>query len=220
MNKSILFLATLVLLVCTFNTPCSAQKDRGSNGSQIGIKGGVNFSDLYTENADNSKMITGFNIGVFSKLQISDNFAFQPELYFTTKGAEVTYNNAFVNGTARFRLDYLEIPLLLVVNVTDNFNIHVGPYAAYLLSGTVKNQSNVTLFNFEDNIDTRDYNRLDAGIAAGAGFDFRSVSFGARFNYGLTKVGKDKTYDGTTYRFPDGNNGVLSFYMSVPLHEN
>ncbi len=220
MNKLKIWIAASLLLIGMLNNPCHAQGKHGSQALQAGIKGGVNFSDLYTPEADRSKMITGFNIGVFSKAAINGMLAFQPELYFTTKGAEITYNNDFVNGTARYRLDYLEMPLLLVVNVTDNFNIHFGPYASYLLSGKVKNVSNVTFFNFEDQIDVRDFNRLDAGMAAGLGLDLGTVSFGTRFNYGFTKAGKEKTFNGTSYRFPDGNNGVLSFYMSVPLHEN
>jgi hypothetical protein len=39
-----------------------------------------------------------------------------------------------MNGTAQFKLNY-RVPLLLVVNLTQNLNIHAGPYAAYLISG-------------------------------------------------------------------------------------
>jgi hypothetical protein len=123
-----------------------------------------------------------------------------------------------VNGIARYKLNYIEVPLLLAINITDNFNIHAGPYVAYLLSGKTTNESNVTLFDFEENLDVNDYNRIDAGLAAGAGLDFRSVSFGARYNYGLTTVGKERTFLGTTYTFPDAVNGVLTFYMAVPLN--
>jgi hypothetical protein len=214
MKKSILLFTTSILFIFALYIPCKAQK---TNSPQFGVKGGVNFSNLYTSDAETNKMMAGFNVGLFSKMPLTDNIAFQPELYFTTKGAEVTYNNAFVDGTARFKLNYIEMPLLFVINVTENFNIHAGPYAAYLISGKVKNESNIHLFDFEENINADDYNRIDAGIAAGACFDFRSVSFGARYSYGLTKVGKEKTFLGTTYTFPDANNGVLNLYMAIPL---
>jgi hypothetical protein len=217
MKKSIILITATILL--SFTASFSA-KSQNSNPTQFGIKGGVNFSNLYANDSEKDKMLTGFNVGIFSKLPFSGFFAFQPELLFTTKGAEITYDNTFVNGIARFRLNYIEMPLLFVVNITDNFSIHAGPYAAYLVSGDVKNESSVDQFNFEDNINVDDYNRFDAGIAAGASIDFRSVSFGARYTYGLTKVGKEKTYLGTTYTFPDANNGVLSFYASVPLRKN
>jgi hypothetical protein len=217
MKKSIILITATILL--SFTASISA-KSQNTNPTQFGIKGGVNFSNLYTNDSEKDKTLTGFNIGIYSKLPLSGFFAFQPELLFTTKGSEVTYNNTFVNGTARFRLNYIEMPLLLVINVSHNFSIHGGPYVAYLASGNVKNESSVDQFNFEDNINVDDYNRFDAGVAAGASLDFRSISFGARFTYGLTKVGKEKTYMGTTYTFPDANNGVISFYASVPLHKN
>lgn len=220
MKKSIFLVAAALLMMSTIYNPCKAQEKQDTNSAQFGIKGGVNFSTLYTKDAENNKMLPGFNVGLFSKLPITGYIAFQPEIYFTTKGAEVTYNNTFVDGTATYKFNYVEMPLLLVVGIADNFNISFGPYASYLVSGKVVNDANINLFDFEENINADDYNRIDAGITAGAAFDFGSVSVGARYSYGLTKVGREKTYMGTTYTFPDGNNGVLNFYAAIPLHKN
>jgi hypothetical protein len=46
----------------------------------------------------------------------------------------------------------------------------------------------------ETTLDTNDFERFDAGIAAGVGLDFELLSFGVRYNYGLTKVGKEKLW--------------------------
>lgn len=204
------------MLVCTLYAPLQAQVNKDI--PRVGIKGGVNFSALYTKDSYDEKMLTGFNIGLFSKVPITQHVAFQPELYFTTKGAEVTYNNTFVDGIGRFKLNYIELPVLLIINVTDNFNIQAGPYASYLLSGKVTNESNVNLFNFEDNINADDFNRFDAGIAAGAGLDFGSLGMGVRYNYGFTTVGKERSFLGTTYTFPDAKNGVLNFYAAISIN--
>lgn len=219
MKKSIILLTSSLLLIVSMSIPCKAQEAEPIT-SQFGIKGGVNFSHLYTKDAESTKGLAGFNVGVFSKMSITDNLAIQPELYYTTKGSMVTYNNVFVSGTATFKLNYIELPLLLVVGVTEKLNIYAGPYAAYLLSGKVINKSDSDVFNFEDNINADDYNRIDAGVTAGADLDFNSVSIGARYTYGMVKVGKEKTYMGTTYTFPDSYNGILTFYASVPLHKN
>ena len=217
MKKSLILISVALIMAVTINTSVKAQ-NQGS--PSFGVKGGANFSNLYTADAENNKSDAGYNVGLFSKFPISSNLAFQPEIYFTTKGAEITYNNAFVNGSARFSINYIEVPVLLVVNVSGNFDISVGPYVSYLVSGKVKNASNIDLFNFEDNINTEDFNRFDEGFAAGASLDFKSVNVGVRYSYGLTKVGKERTYLETTYTFPDANNGVLSFYASIPLHKN
>ena len=212
-KKSIFFIASAIMLVCISYKPCNAQ----SNASQFGVKGGVNFSQLFTKDAEKDNMKIGFNVGIYNKMPITEMFSFQPELYYSIKGAEVKYNNAFVDGTARFNLNYIEMPLLLVINITDNFNIHAGPYAAYLVSGDVKNESSGSIFDFEENINADDYNRFDVGFEGGVGIDFQLVSFGARYSYGLNKVGKEKTFLGTKYTFPDAKNGVLNLYIAVPL---
>jgi hypothetical protein len=218
MKHAIILCVITALFICAGNTSVNAQK---TNSQTFGIKGGINFSNLYAKDAADNKMLTGFNLGLFAKLPINKTFAIQPELYYTTKGAQVTYTGEVIDGIAKFNFNYLELPLLFVVNVTDNINIHAGPYLAYMLNGKVKNESNVNLFNFEENINTEDYNKFDAGIAAGAGIDLGGVSLGARYTYGLTNVGKEKTNGGTTsYSFPDATNGVLSAYVSFSLGQN
>lgn len=218
MKKSIILITMSFLLIGIMHTPGEAQNRHETYSTRFGIKGGVNFSNLYTKDGSHSKMLTGFNFGILSKMPITQHVAIQPEFYFTTKGAEVTYNSLFVDGTARFNLNYLEVPLLLVLNITDNFNIQVGPYGAFMISGLVKNVSNINLFNFEQNIVTADYNRFDAGIAIGAGIDIGIISLGARYNYGLTNVGRERTFLGVSYTVPDAKNGVFNFYISVSLN--
>jgi len=217
MKHTIILCVISALFICAGNTTVKAQK---TNSQTFGIKGGINFSNLYAKDAADNKMLTGFNLGLFAKLPINKTFAIQPELYYTTKGAQTTYNSTFVNGTFKYNFNYLELPLLFVVNITDNFNLHAGPYVSYMLNGKVKNKSNVGSVDFDEKINTEDYNKFDAGIAAGAGVDLGAVSLGARYTYGLTKVGKERTFAGTTYTTPDATNGVMSVYVSFSLGQN
>ena len=194
--------------------PCQAQE---AKPLEMGIKGGVNISSLYTKDASKSDIIPGFNIGFFAKVPVTTLIAFQPELSLSTKGATISYNNLFVDGTANFNLTYLEMPLLCVVNVTQRVNFQFGPYLAYLLDGKVTNKSNVNLFNFEQNMNVNNYNRVDAGIVLGAGIDIDAITMGARYNLGLTKVGKPRSFMGSSYTIPNSTNGVISFYLAVSL---
>ena len=182
--------------------------------ASYGFKGGLNFSNLYTDNVDDNNVLTGFNAGLYAKFPIAKGIAIQPEISYTTKGAELVYNNAFVKGTAKFNVNYIEVPVLLVMNITDNFNVHVGPYAAYMVSGKTTNKSNVGLFNFEDKINVDDFNRFDAGLAGGLGIDLDAVNFGVRYNYGLTKIGKDNG----DFTSSDAKNSVFSVYVGLRLN--
>lgn len=183
---------------------------------KLGFKGGVNFTNVGTTTGVTNKSLTGVHFGLFAKLPITNSFAVQPELYFTTKGGELTYQNVVVDGTAKFNLNYIEVPVLAVFKIFPGFNFQVGPYASYLVSSKVKNVNEVS-FNFEDNIQSGDFNKFDTGLMAGFGIDVKSVEIGVRYNFGLLKVGKDKTYLGTNYIFPDGKNSAINAYVSYSI---
>lgn len=183
---------------------------------KLGFKGGVNFTNVGTTTGVTNKSLTGVHFGLFAKLPITNSFAVQPELYFTTKGGELTYQNVVVDGTAKFNLNYIEVPVLAVFKIFPGFNFQVGPYASYLVSSKVKNVNEVS-FNFEDNIQSGDFNKFDTGVMAGFGIDVKSVEIGVRYNFGLLKVGKDKTYLGTNYIFPDGKNSAINAYVSYSI---
>jgi hypothetical protein len=191
---------------------------QGSSNTHIGIKGGANFSNLFVDEIDDQNVLIGYHFGVFSKFNLSNLVSVLVEAQYTTKGAKLTYGGEVLGGTAKFSLKYIEVPVLMVLQATPNFNIHAGPYIAYLIGGKVTNESDVTLFDFENNINTDNFNKLDAGLAAGLGLDFNNFSLGARYYYGMTVVGKEGTFNELTYTFPDGKNSLFSVYLAVALN--
>jgi len=210
--KNLVCIVAISLCTLVF-IPCKAQEMKPV---QFGVIGGLNISNLYTTDAI-SNVIAGFNAGAFVRASITNTIALEPELYVSTKGASITYNSIIINGTANFNLTYLEMPLICIINITRLVNVQVGPYVSYLLDGKVKNVANINLFNFEQNINANDYNRVDAGVVVGAGLDVGAVTMGLRYNLGLTKVGKTKSLFGTSYTIPDASNAVLNFYVAVGL---
>ena len=216
MKRSVIHIFIVYLLMSISSQLCDAQKVKQI---QLGVRGGLNLSNLYASDASSSDMIAGFNLGVFNKIPVSSLLSMQPEFYVSTKGASVTYNNLFVDGTAKFNLTYLEVPVLCIVNVTRLMNVQFGPYVAYLVDGKVKNVANVNLFNFEKNINVNDYNRVDAGVVLGAGLEVSGITMGARYNLGMTKVGKTKSFLGSEYTVPNANNGVINFNLAFSFNK-
>lgn len=208
MKKIILSIASIIIGSVSY-----AQDSKSNTG--FGIKGGVNFTNLYTDDVNDNNMLTSFNIGVFATLPLTGNLAIQPEVNFSRKGAELVYDNLFASGTAKFKLNYIEVPVLLKINITDNFNIHAGPYLAYLINAQVTNESSGGSFDFEENFDNDDFEKFDYGLSGGLGFDFTSISIGARYNYGLATIGKERTIAGNSYRFPDSKNSAISLYVAL-----
>lgn len=210
------FLYALSLFMMTSFGIVSAQNSTVV-GPEFGIKGGVNMSNLYSDSddIDDENALWGFNAGVFAAFPIADNVFIQPEILYTTKGAELDYNFAGVEGTNKFRLNYIEVPLLVRFNLTENFNIHVGGYASYLVNAKLSGEGDV---EFDDELDADDFERFDAGLSAGVGVDFNPISIGLRYNYGLTTIGKERDFAGTNYTFPDAKNSNLSLYLAYKLN--
>jgi len=186
-------------------------------GPEFGIKGGANMSNLYSdsEEINDENVLWGFNAGVYAAFPISDNIFIQPEILFTTKGAELDYDFAGTEGTSKFKLNYVEVPLLVRFDLTENFNIHVGGYASYLVSAKIKGEGDV---EFERDFDADDFERFDAGLSAGIGIKLNPIGIGLRYNYGLTTIGKEREAFGQNYTFPDAKNSNLSLYLSYQLN--
>lgn len=183
--------------------------------ASVGIKGGLNLSNLYVDDVDDENVLAGFNAGLFFDLPLSENVSLQPEVNYTVKGAEVVYNNSLLTGSTKYRLNYVEVPLLLKAKLLPAFSIHFGPYAAFLVDANIKNQFTNPNFNSDQIIDKDNLNTFDAGLAAGAGLDIGNFGIGVRYNYGLTKIGKEQNVGGSSYTFPDGKNSVLNIYAAI-----
>jgi len=184
--------------------------------AKFGFKGGINFSNLYNINVDDNNKRVGFNIGVFAKLPISKGVSIQPELLYTTKGSKLNYTNFTLGaGEYRFNLNYLELPVLAVFNLGKNFNLHLGGYAAYLTNTNVTDAKNDGTIDEIADLNASDFNRWDAGLVGGLGFDINKLTIGARYNYGLVDVGK--TGNVSSQLIGKSKNSVLSLYLGIGL---
>lgn len=215
MKKQIKLLAVIAIAGLSFT---SAKAQSNSSEAQFGIKGGVNFSNIYAEDVDDNNVLTSFNAGVYGSYPISDMLAIQTEILYSRKGAELKYDNAFTSGSTKFKLNYIEVPVLLKVNVTENFSVHAGPYFAYLIDAQVENNAKGQAFDFKDNYSNDDFNKFDAGLSAGVGFDFDKFGLGARYNYGLSTIGKERSVAGRTFTEPDGKNSNISLYATFRIN--
>src|SRR5690606_20144558 len=90
-----------------------------AHAQYIGIKGGLNLSNLNIDGIDDENMRPGYHVGAFFNLPISDGFAIQPEVLYSTKGTRADYNQDLgvfgeFNAETKFKLDYIDIPILAV----------------------------------------------------------------------------------------------------------
>ncbi len=219
MKKQLLLIGKSLMAVMFMTvtaTSVSAQVQQTSSESgltpKIGVKGGVNLTNLYVDEVDDENMKAGINLGLYAKIPVTKGFSIQPEILYSNKGAKVAYNNTLIGGEYRFNLNYLEVPVLGVVNVAKNFNVHFGGYAAYLTNVNIKAEDNGSSNEELVSFDEDNFNRFDYGLVGGVGFDVKGFTLGARYNYGLNQVGeKSDAFISNTVLRNAKNSGVTLY---------
>lgn len=161
------------------------QNATAQNFGRAGIKGGINVSNLYVDNATDENARLGFNLGVYGQLFSTDAFALQPELLYSTKGSKVVYGGPF-NQEIQYNLNYIDLPVLAVIKIGESAEIHLGGYASYLLDANISYKGD--LVNGVDQIDKDNLKSYDYGLVGGMGINFGSIQVGARYNYGLVTL--------------------------------
>jgi hypothetical protein len=209
---ALLFLTIFLVFFSTVKAQEQKTSEESALSTKFGIKGGLNLTNLHSDDFANDHLKAGFNAGIFSKIPVTPGFSIQPELLYSLKGSKSDYNNALQgSGQYRFNLGYIELPLLAVVNLTKNFNIHAGAYGAYLTNVNVKDVNNQGNVNGITEVNADNFNRWDFGLAGGIGFDIENFMMGARYNYGLTNIGKSGNTSGDV--LGSAKNYGLSIYI-------
>lgn len=145
-----------------------------SQGIKMGLKAGVNFSN-YSNASIQTESITSFHAGLVTEIKILKNFAFQPELLYSTQGA--TVNN--LGQELKNQLGYISIPILAKFYLNDHLSFELGPQASFLL-------------NERNNFSPSNSNSFDFAIASGLSYKFGKHFFiQGRYGLGLTEPKRD-----------------------------
>ena len=210
---AILLLTASLVIFSTVHAQQQQTSNESALATKFGIKGGLNLTNLSSDNFTDNHLKPGFNVGIFSKIPVTPGFSIQPELLYSLKGSKTDYNTSFVEGSGeyRFNLGYVELPILAVVNLTKNFSIHLGGYGAYMTNANVKDVNNNGTVQSITDLNAEDFNRWDFGLAGGFAFDIENFTIGARYDYGLTDIGKSNNLTGAT--LGGAKNNGLSIYV-------
>jgi hypothetical protein len=197
-------ITTLLLLLTVLTLGLT---NRADAQARMGVKGGLNVSNLYVDNVDDENARFGFNVGVYGQVLSSDVFALQPELLFSTKGSK----NEILGETVKFNLNYLDLPVLAVIKLGESAEIHVGPYFSYLLNANV----DVDGGTYEPDKD--DFKAFDVGLSGGLGLNFGAIQVGARYNYGLMEIADSNAAE---LALGDAKNSNAQLYVAFNFNQD
>jgi len=186
-----------------------------AQGPTFGVKGGLNYSTLAVDEADDETSRVGYNIGLFARTSPDRSVGLQVELLYSTKGSSTTYRTLFglIEQEVDFNLNYLELPVLASFRVGDIVDLQLGGYAAYLLSARATSTGD--LGNSTRELDRDNFRSMDFGIAGGVGFNLGpNAQVGVRYLHGLSKVADSTT---ANLALGDSKNRCVQLYVGFGI---
>jgi hypothetical protein len=147
--------------------------------THFGLKGGLNIASLSVDEGEDYDSRVGLHLGGLAHIHITQHFAVQPELVFSMQGGESD------NDDFKFKLNYINVPVMLQYMTNDGFRIQTGPQFGFLVGAETK------IGDVE--IDVKDeLNSFDFAWSIGAGYLFQSGwGIDARYNFSLTNIEED-----------------------------
>ena len=160
-----------------------------AQGVSGGLKLGLNLANQTISNdyvTISPSFRPSLHAGGYLTLMISNKIGVQPEVLYSAQGAKM-------DGQT-LKLNYVTVPVLVRFNITERFNLHLGPQIGMLLSAKAKMESG-------DDEDVKDqYKGTDIGIAGGLGVDLpMGLNFGFRFIKGVSNIAGEDVGD-TKYK--------------------
>ncbi len=166
---------------------------------KFGVKAGLNMTTI-TGGEFSGGTKAGFHIGGLAEIKLTDKFAIQPELLFSTKGSSYAFFGIDVDQN----LSYVDMPVMAKYFVIEGLSIEAGPNVGFLVAAELKGDG-------EDVDNKDDLKSVDFGLNFGAGYELKNgLMFQARYNIGLADISEEE--DGDPYTFDEKNAG---FSLSV-----
>jgi len=200
MLKRILLLAVLFMASTTI---LQAQGD-------FGIKAGLSYNsngDLseFTSEVDNlykdeGKGKSGFNVGLYGKIDLGPIFI-RPELLYTKTTSEYELNSQMLD----YKISKLDAPVLVGIKLIGPLNVFAGPAFQYILDNDLEG---VNLNDIESD--------FTMGLNIGASLEIGRIGIDVRYERGLSSNEADWTNASDTFSL-DSRPEQLIFSLSYSL---
>ncbi len=155
----------------------------------------------------------GINIGGFVEVAVTDKFSWQPELLFSTQGANTKESG--LTDKSKLNLNYLNIPIMGKYYIQNKLSVEFGPQIGFLVSANeiYPDMQVDNLYGPSETIEDS-VKKFDFGLNLGGGYDLNEkLSVNLRYNFGLSNIFKDEYDEGIT----DTKNRVLSMSILYKL---
>ena len=183
----------ICILLVAF-TSVSAQTSK----LQFGVKGGLNLSTAFFNDAEAVKFKQGYHFGGTIEYSITPSFELQSGVFFSTMGSKLEgYSicgyNCYRGNITTFEKQYLKLPLYAMFrkDISDNLNfkIGLGSYFSYGIGGKTTDIGGTTKREWDTfGNDLESLNQFDFGAGCIADIEYKKIVFGVGFDAGIINL--------------------------------
>lgn len=180
-------ITVLLLLVTILVNDLQAQRFGRSRGGRKGVsllKIGMNVNYFSGDLPGDGAARVGLNVGLAPTIPLQGQFYLKPELSFSQRGGRIDYDQGFAgfDGNVVYRLNYIDLPLLIGYRVGPMLAVEAGGFAAFEVGGNFDFQG--TFFSGYGSFDRDDIEDFNYGLA----FGIKVGPLGVRYYYGLQEI--------------------------------
>lgn len=198
MKKITLLIATLTALI---NTAGAQNQTDFRERFLIGVKAGVNYSNVYDSKGDEFRADPklGLAAGAFLAIPFGKYLGLQPEVLFSQKGFKGTGRILGSNYTLTRTSNYLDMPLFFTLKPSEFFTLLAGPQFSYLLKQTDAFANATTTIEQEAEFGKSDIRKNTLCFVAGMDITVKHIVLGGRIGWDVQSNHADGT--STTPRY-------------------
>jgi hypothetical protein len=207
MNKLIVVMILLLPGVVIGQTP-----DTMTAKMKIGIKAGLNFSNITKAASINAQSRSGFMAGAFIAVPSRGIMGYRSEIIFSKQG----YDYKTGRTTGSVDLNYILLPQLMCINITKYVQLQAGGQLAILVGGKIDSSLSPSSVPALQKKMMDYYNKVDYGAAGGIEvYPFAGLLIGARYNISLGNLYKGDAGAPNPNFIPkvDVKNNVLQLFV-------
>ena len=218
-----------MILSFVFIGTLSAQENLG-----FGVKGGLNMAKLTFEEDANMNIDTKFGptFGGFVTYNVNGKLTIQPEFLDTVKGASYEYSESIIGGgydviwegNVDLKMNWLDIPILVVFNPNDRIKIFAGPFLEVFLNGEQDGEGTISgtldgepFFQSEsasEDIKSNDITSPGFGLIFGGAYMLgNNLEVETRYALGLNSINKEDYEDEGGSVKNSGIQILINYYL-------
>lgn len=184
--KNLISAVLLLLAIPVFAQEKKFKQFDSERFFRFGARAGVNINKI-TGQSYKSGFNYNYQLGGFLQFNFSNRFGLQPEVNFVQSSSEFSNDATAIYddllspvGQKSAKLNYLEIPLLLNINVglSKHIKLQLGPAYGAVLKQTVDSlQAGANI-----------YKKADWSAIGGLWIQLPFINLGGRYKYGFTNI--------------------------------